>query len=245
MPYPIWQLASPSSHRASASSSVFTERLFVWAGGVVFVASLAATIYIYAVAWSDARPGRLNRPAAFTADAVLIAVFATHHSLFARDAVKSWLSQRLPRRLLRSFYVWVASLLWLAVITGWQHVGGLLFHTTGLLALVQLAGFIISWQSVRAIDPLELAGIRTGDGPAGLQTDGPYRLVRHPLYLGWVLMVFGAARMTGDRLTFAAMTSLYLVVAVPWEERSLERSFGEAYRRYKAQVRWRILPFVY
>jgi protein-S-isoprenylcysteine O-methyltransferase Ste14 len=219
----------------------------VWAGGAVFVLSLAATVYIYAVTWSDARPGPLNRPAALAVDAALIAVFATHHSLFARDAVKSWLARHMPRHLLRSLYVWVASLLWIGVIAGWQAIGGLLFHTTAWLMVVQLTGFILSWRSVRAIDPLELAGIRAaaGDASAGLQTGGPYRLVRHPLYLGWVLMVFGAARMTGDRLAFAAMTTAYLLVAIPWEERSLERSFGEAYRRYKTQVRWRVFPFVY
>ena len=245
MPYPIWQLPSQSSDRASASSSIVAERLFVWAGGAIFVASLAATVYIYAVTWSDARPGPLNRPAALAADALLVAVFAAHHSLFARDGVKSWLAQHLPRHLLRSFYVWIASLLWLGVIVGWQTIGGLLFHTSSLLTLVQLTGLVLSWRSVRAIDPLELAGIRGGDNSAGLQTTGPYRLVRHPLYLGWVLMVFGAARMTGDRLAFAAMTSAYLIVAVPWEERSLERLFGDAYRRYQADVRWRIIPYVY
>jgi protein-S-isoprenylcysteine O-methyltransferase Ste14 len=245
VPYPIWQLALQSSDGASASSSVVAERLFVWTGGGVFVASLAATVYVYAVIWSDARPGALSRPAALAVNAALIAVFASHHSLFARDAVKAWLAQHLPRHLLRSFYVWIASLLWLAVLAGWQTIGGLLFHTNALLTLVQLTGFILSWRSVRAIDPLELAGIRSGDSSAGLQTGGPYRWVRHPLYLGWALMVFGAARLTGDRLAFAVMTSAYLIVAIPWEERSLERSFGEAYRRYKALVRWRVIPYVY
>jgi len=51
--------------------------------------------------------------------------------------------------------------------------------------------------------------------------------------------------MTGDRVLFAAMTSLYLVVAIPWEERSLERTFGEAYARHKRQVKWRVVPYVY
>jgi protein-S-isoprenylcysteine O-methyltransferase Ste14 len=100
---------------------------------------------------------------------------------------------------------------------------------------------------VRAIDPLELAGIRRPGtaGPSALQITGPYRLVRHPLYLGWMLIVFGAAHMTGDRLAFASITSLYLVIAIPWEERSLERAFGDAYRRYQVDVRWRAIPYVF
>jgi protein-S-isoprenylcysteine O-methyltransferase Ste14 len=72
-----------------------------------------------------------------------------------------------------------------------------------------------------------------------------YGLVRHPLYLGWTMCVFGAAHMTGDRLGFAIITTAYLVVAVPWEERSLRRSFGEDYDRYVRTVRWRIVPFIY
>ena len=58
-------------------------------------------------------------------------------------------------------------------------------------------------------------------------------------------MVFGAPRMTGDRLAFAAITTAYLVIAIPWEERSLRRSFGEEYERYMRAVKWRMVPFIY
>jgi protein-S-isoprenylcysteine O-methyltransferase Ste14 len=60
-----------------------------------------------------------------------------------------------------------------------------------------------------------------------------------------VLAVFGAAHVTGDRLAFAAITTAYLVVAVPWEERSLMRTFGEDYARYIREVKWRMIPFIY
>jgi protein-S-isoprenylcysteine O-methyltransferase Ste14 len=111
--------------------------------------------------------------------------------------------------------------------------------------VVQLAGVLLIVRSVRAIDPLELAGIRHGVPVGGLQIGGPYRIVRHPLYLGWVLIVFGAAHLTGDRLAFAGVTTVYLLVAIPWEERALERAFGDAYRQYTQAVRWRMIPFLY
>ncbi len=78
-----------------------------------------------------------------------------------------------------------------------------------------------------------------------LQFHGPYRWVRHPLYLGWLLATFGPAHMTGDRLVFAGISLFYLVIAVPFEERSLIGSFGEPYVRYRELVRWRIVPYVY
>ena len=95
------------------------------------------------------------------------------------------------------------------------------------------------------IDPLELAGIKPLSARDSLQIAGPYRWVRHPLYLGWLLAVFGAAHLTADRLAFAAITTAYLCVAIPWEERSLLRMFGESYARYQRSVRWRMIPYVY
>jgi protein-S-isoprenylcysteine O-methyltransferase Ste14 len=74
---------------------------------------------------------------------------------------------------------------------------------------------------------------------------GAYGLVRHPIYLGWFLMVWPTPLMTGGRLTFAAISSFYLLIAIPWEERSLEQQHGEAYLRYARQVRWRVIPGLY
>jgi protein-S-isoprenylcysteine O-methyltransferase Ste14 len=170
--------------------------------------------------------------------------------VFARARVKQALARVVPERLLRSVYVWIASVLLMVACLAWQPVGGELYAVTGPRAIahaaVQIAGLVFIARTVARIDALELAGIRTGSfATAGLQTDGPFRVVRHPIYLGWILAAFGAAHMTGDRLTFAAITSLYLVIAVPWEERSLRKSFGDAYARYQREVRWRVLPYVY
>ena len=155
-------------------------------------------------------------------------------------------------------YVWIASLLLGLVCISWRPIGGDVYHAHDVAAValtaVQLAGFWIIARAVAKIDPLELAGIHAPEsdaagstmaGPSALQITGPYRWVRHPVYLGWILIVFGAAHMTGDRLAFAAISSLYLVTAVPWEERALRQSFGQEYDRYMRQVRWRVLPYMY
>jgi protein-S-isoprenylcysteine O-methyltransferase Ste14 len=227
------------------------ERLFVWSGGALFVLSLAACAYEYVFVWASPRPvsGRWSPAVAVAIDAALFGVFALHHSLFARESIKRRVARVVPDRLIRSVYVWTASLLLIVVLALWQPIAGHVYAVTGWRtmahAAVQLGGLWLIARSVARIDPLELAGITPASGSDSLQIAGPYRWVRHPLYLGWLLAVFGAAVMTGDRFTFAAITTAYLLVAIPWEERSLRRIFGEPYARYQQTVRWRVVPYVY
>lgn len=225
-----------------------SARAFVWVGGALFVISLAVTAYVYLVRFGEAPP-YAGWPAA-ALDVALFSIFAGHHSVFARDGAKRMMSAIVPERLMRSTYVYIASVLLIVACVAWRPVGGTVYRATrgplALLVAVQLAGLSFIVASVRVIDGLELAGIRQAAGAnTPLQVGGPYGVVRHPLYLGWILAVFGTPHLTGDRLVFAAISSAYLIVAVPWEERSLEREFGASYHRYRQRVRWRVLPFVY
>ena len=222
------------------------ERFFVWMGGALFAAALVLLAWWHLV-WL-ARPRPFSGWPPTSVDVALFVMFALHHSALARPAMKALLARACPEHLLRSVYVWTASLLLILVCLLWRPIGGEVFRNTGPLALlhatVQLAGLTLIVLSVRAIDALQLAGIRPSP-VVDLRVSGPFRFVRHPLYLGWMLIVLGPAHMTGDRLAFAATSSLYLVVAMPWEERSLEQAFGDAYRRYKQHVRWRVVPYIY
>jgi protein-S-isoprenylcysteine O-methyltransferase Ste14 len=222
------------------------ERSFVWLGGAVFVGALALCAWAFFAAWATVRPFEGWQAVGW--NAALFSVFATHHSLFARDAIKRRLGRLFDQRLIRSVYVWTASLLLISLILAWQPVGGALYRVGRWPAVINLlaqaAGFVLIVMSVRSIDPLELAGIHV-DQSGGLLDTGPYAIVRHPLYLGWTLIVFGPASMTGDRLTFGLLTTAYLAIAVRWEERSLGAELGAAYESYKARVRWRIVPYVY
>jgi len=232
------------------------ERVFVWAGGTAFALSIAFAALTYFVRFQRDQPWRGSAP--IVANAAMFMVFALHHSLFAREWIKRRLAP-IPERLRRSVYVWIASLLLAVVCLAWRAVGGTPYDLHGpaawLLGAIQAAGVWLIARAVGKIDPLELAGIRTAGAAETsaktaperepLQITGPYGIVRHPLYLGWILVTFGAAHMTGDRLAFAAITAAYLVVAVPWEERALRQSFGDEYARYCQLVRWRIVPYVY
>src|ERR1700730_1052554 len=174
------------------------ERLFVWAGGTLFVISIVFTIFWYAFTLVRVRPGGGWR--ALVVDMSLFSVFALHHSVLARASLKIRLARVVPERLLRSVYVWVASLLLILVCLLWQPIGGDVYQAPAwlspVLTFVRLVGVWLIARALTAIDPLQLAGVRSAGTPEGLQVTGPYHLVRHPFYLGWMLIVFSATLMT-------------------------------------------------
>src|SRR4029450_2241091 len=151
------------------------ELVFVWVGGALFVGSLALWVWWYALALGRSQLWSGWPSIAF--DTILFTAFASHHSVFARDAVKRRMSA-IPRRLIRSVYVWIASLLLIAVCLLWQPIGGEGYRVTApgafALALVQTGGAWFIYGAVARLDPLELAGIRTEDEAARRRaTSGP------------------------------------------------------------------------
>jgi hypothetical protein len=240
-----------------------------WAGAALFLASLIYFAYFYLV-WlgqPEAAIPRVDPAIAVLIDVLLFTVFALHHSLFARSGAKAWIARRVPRGLERALYVWVASLLFMSVCWLWQPVPGVAWQTSGparwLLLGVQAAGVLLTIRSASRIDIWDLAGVRQAraavsspsppqepalsrvSGEPILEIGGPYRWVRHPIYFGWVLIVFAAPMMTANRLLFASISTLYLVIAIPFEERLLREEFGPAYAAYQRGVRWRLLPGVW
>ena len=222
-------------------------RTFRYLGLGAFMGSLAL------FAWWWLRPAASGagtpRATAAVADALLFSLFALHHSVAARPAVQRWLTRVVRPDLVRTVYVWTASLLFAGVCVAWQRVGGQAWHVPGMAALVlrlvQGAGIVLVIAAVRRIRLGELAGLTPPEPNEPLQREGPYALVRHPIYLGWVLIFCTEPHMTMDRLVFALVSSGYLAVAVPFEEAGLRRQFGADYDDYRSAVRWRILPFVY
>jgi hypothetical protein len=244
-------------------------------GGILFVFSLGWSLYVYlwvfgahAGPWASDRGWR-----AVAIDTVLFTAFALHHSVFARLRVRSWVAARVQPGLERSVYVIVASGLFVAVLAWWVPVPGVAWRATGgaaiALHVVQLTGLLLTAHAARRLGVLSLAGIaqagspepspRPDPGAPGgrasraqpdraapmLRQTGVYAWVRHPIYLAWLLMVWPAPVMTGSRLLFALLSTIYLVVAVPFEERTLARDLGAAYAEYRRTVRWRMVPFVY
>jgi methanethiol S-methyltransferase len=236
-----------SASPAAATASPLT-RTFVVGGALVFALALAVG------AWRFVSLGTppLHGPLAIGAlvNTLLFGVFALHHSVLAREPVKAAISRLVSPALERPTYVWVASLLFIAVCLAWRPIAGTVYRIpppwAWAIGAVQLIGGILTLDAARRIDLRVLAGLRPEPVPDGhLVARGTYRLVRHPIYLGWVLLVWAASDMTTGRLVFAIVSTAYLAIAVPFEERSLRRRFGQAYDGYRRQVRWRIVPGLY
>ena len=225
-----------------------------WTGGGVFVASLVYFLYQYG--WRFGVPaagGSVLRPVAV--NAVLFSAFALHHSLFARTGAKAWIRGFVPPMLERSIYTWLASLLFIGVCRGWRPVPGTLYAWEPpwhpIAYAIQFSGLVLTFLGARALDVLDLAGIRgvlrADAAPAHvpLSTTGVFGMVRHPLYFGWTLLVWGAADMTATRAAFAVISCAYVALAIVWEETGLIEAFGADYEAYRRRVRWRMIPFVY
>jgi methanethiol S-methyltransferase len=231
---------------------------FAWLTTGVFVASLGYFLYAYLFTFGVTHPaGSPSGWRPVLIDFSLFTVFALHHSLFARTRLKRVVTTLVPAAIERALYSLIASVLFLLVCLFWQPVSGGLYALSAPWRWIgyaaQAAGLMLTVASSRALDVLDLSGVRqvlnaesvTTPAHHPLETGGVYGLVRHPLYFGWALFVFGAPDMTMTRFTFAVISTVYLAIAIPFEERSLVRTFGPDYEGYRNRVRWRMIPGVY
>ena len=228
--------------------------LITWGGALVFFISLSYFLYSYFVTFGEPSGGTGVSSRAITWNVTLFTIFALHHSVFARERVRAWMMRHVRPELERSVYVWIASALFTSVCALWQPLAGVAWAVDGpaiwAMRTLQVAGVWLSLQSAAIIDIRELAGIRKPERSlqaSGMEfnTTGPYGWVRHPIYSGWFLIVWAAPLMTMTRLVFAVTSCAYLLIAIPFEERSLRATSAGAYDRYVATVRWKLRPGVY
>jgi protein-S-isoprenylcysteine O-methyltransferase Ste14 len=229
-------------------------RAFSWAGALLFAGALGWFLFSYAVSFARATPGP-PRAGDVAWNVALFSAFALHHSLFARERVRTLVARWVPAGLERSLYVWIASALLVAVCVLWRHVGGVAWQVDGAgrwaLMALQLSGIWLTLRSAAIIDVFDLAGVRRArarsDQAPGIEfkTDGPYGWVRHPIYSGWFLLVFCVGTMTMTQLVFAVISSVYVLIAIPFEERSLRATTGGAYAEYSRQVKRKLVPGIY
>jgi methanethiol S-methyltransferase len=232
------------------------SRLIAFVYGVIAYL-LAVITLLYAIGFVDGLlvPKDIDTgPVVPVAEAVivnllLLSLFAIQHSVMARTQFKAWWTQYVPAPVERSTYVLFASLVLLLLYWQWRPLPDVVWQITNpalanaVLGL-SLLGWLIVLGSTFLINHFELFGLHqvsnnlTGR-PMPVQrfrTPLLYSIVRHPIYLGFIIFIWAAPTMTVGHLLFAAVATAYIFVGIALEERDMIELFGDQYRRYREQV---------
>jgi methanethiol S-methyltransferase len=188
--------------------------------------------------------------AALLVNVGLMAIFGLQHSVMARPGFKRVWTRVVPKEMERSLYVLLSSFVLALLMWLWRPIpmpvvwhADAAWSTAVAWGVMGLGVAILLWATF-LIDHFELFGLRQGwytlrgkeiRGPAFV-TPWLYRIVRHPLYVGWLLIFWGTPTMTAGHLLFATVMSGYILVGMRYEERDLVEHIGEPYRRYKEEV---------
>jgi protein-S-isoprenylcysteine O-methyltransferase Ste14 len=231
---------------------VLTFAFFAWF--VIFLGNLPKP----AKPWIDPTVdigGSLNLFAAAIIDIGLVALFGLQHSLMARPSFKAWWTRIVPKGLERSTYVMAASLVGFIMMIFWQPIPIVLWHVTGPLAVIPWVLFAIGWtillSAAITFNLFELLGTRQAWAwyqgraipPLTLKTHWLYDWMRHPMYVGVLLGMWMTPHMTVGHALMAATFTLYILIAMRYEERDLTENFGASYQAWREGAdRGRLLP---
>jgi protein-S-isoprenylcysteine O-methyltransferase Ste14 len=239
----------------SKEQTRMTTRVFTFLYGALSYAIFLAT-FLYAIGFvgNFAVPKSMDSTAtgstqfALIVDLGLLALFAVQHSVMARPAFKRVITRILPATIERSTYVLASSAALLFLFWQWKPLGGSVWKIQGMAGRLALYfGFASGWLLVLAatfaISHFDLFGLRQvwrhlmGQPQADLRFATPflYRIVRHPLYVGWFLAFWCTPTMTATHLFFAFMTTAYILIAIRLEERDLMKVHPQ-YADYRERV---------
>jgi protein-S-isoprenylcysteine O-methyltransferase Ste14 len=182
-------------------------------------------------------------------DGALLLLFAVQHSGMARPGFKRWWTRIVPAPVERSTYVLVSSLALALLFWQWRPLPQLVWQVEGTARLVlygvAAAGWLLVLSSTFLINHFDLFGLRQAwlhmrgrvDADVPFVTRVFYRMVRHPLMLGFLIAFWATPSMSLGHLLFALATTGYILVAVKFlEERDLVAQFGDTYNDYRRRV---------
>jgi protein-S-isoprenylcysteine O-methyltransferase Ste14 len=186
---------------------------------------------------------------ALLVNALLLGVFAIQHSVMARPGFKRWWTRFVPQPVERSTYVLFSCLALILLFAYWQPIGGVIWNVQDPVGQAVLYGLcVLGWGIVLVatflIDHFDLFGLHQvwlylrgkEDHALAFVTPGLYRLVRHPIYVGFIFAIWATPIMTAAHLFFALLTTAYILIGIRFEERDLVDFHGEPYSEYQKQV---------
>ena len=235
---------------------IMIKRIAFFAYGVAcYLLFLATFSYAIAFVGGFAVPKTLDGPrsvplsAGIGIDAALLTLFALQHSGMARKGFKKRWTRIVPWTIERSTYVLFASVALAFLMWQWRPLGGIVWSVGDpaerlILRALFAFGFGLVLVSTFLINHFDLFGLRQvwlsllgrAYEPVAFRTPWPYRVVRHPLYVGFLFAFWMTPVMTVAHLVFAVATTAYILVAIQLEERDLLREYGSAYEEYRRRV---------
>lgn len=232
------------------------KRILVFTYGLIcYVAFLGTFLYLAAFLGNLFAVGSMDSPAtgpvgqAVLIDTLLVAVFALQHSVMARPKFKEWWTRFVAKPMERSTYVLCSNLALLLLFWQWRPMGGAIWDVQDPIGRAMfhgllVVGLLIVLVATFLINHFDLFGLRQvwlflrgkPYTPLAFTTPGPYKVIRHPMYVGWLIAFWASPTMTIAHLVFAVGMTIYILIAIWFEERDLVEFHGEAYAEYRRTV---------
>ena len=232
-------------------------RILAFVYGVIAYVIFFVT-FLYAIAFVgnlfvprsiDAGGEMAGLTTALIINVILLSVFALQHSVMARPAFKRWWTRIIPQAIERSTYVLLLSLALILLFWQWRPMPGVVWSVENIAGRYALLGlFALGWGlvllSTTLINHFDLFGLRQvylysknqEYTNLGFKEVFLYKIVRHPIMLGFIIAFWATPQMTSGHLLFAAVTTVYILVAIQMEERDIVGAHGETYENYRKRV---------
>ena len=211
------------------------------------VSGIMFTLFLFIGSFTIIDLGLYDRDALLI-DASLSIIFFLQHSIMVRRGFKQWLGKFMPDIYHNAFYGLTSVIALLLVLVFWQksptivaHADGIIFWLLRALFCLCLAGFFWGVKSLGSFDALGVKPLmryisnRQGKSQQ-IMAKGPYRWVRHPLYLFMIFLIWSCPVLSLDRLIFNIMWTFWIVIGTYLEDRDLHREFGSQYIEYSSRV---------
>jgi len=245
----------PLPSTASGRWGAFAFGLLAYGGFLAVFAYTIGFVSDLGVSRSIDAPVRSSPAVALAVDLGLLFLFGLQHSVMARPAFKRAWTRLVPRPVERSTYVLTTCLVLALFYWQWRPIEAVVWSPSDPVLRVSLrslsvCGWLLVLIATALINHADLFGLRQvwtcfrrrHYFPPAFVSPGPYNIIRHPLYLGWILAFWATPHMTAGHLLFALFMTAYVRLAIAFEERDLLGEHGRKYREYRERVPM-LVPF--